>query len=65
MKLTVDVDGANGVEATGQVKVVVDGDVVATKFLSNGKLKLNLGKFGKGQHKVKVVYLGSSTVARQ
>ena len=63
VKLTVDVDGANGVEATGQVKVVVDGDVVATKFLSNGKLKLNLGKFGKGQHKVKVVYLGSSTVA--
>ena len=60
--LTVKVKGANGVEATGQVKVVVDGDVVATKFLDDGKLKLNLGKFGKGHHKVKVIYLGSSTV---
>ena len=62
VKLTVKVTGANGVEATGQVRVIVDGDVVATKFLDDGKLKLNLGKFGKGHHKVKVVYLGSSTV---
>jgi hypothetical protein len=61
VKLTVKVDGANGVEATGQVKVIVDGES-RTKTLEDGKLKLNLGKFGKGKHKVKVVYLGSSTV---
>ena len=60
--LTVKVTGANGVEATGQVKVIVDGDTVATKSLDNGKLKLNLGKFAKGKHKVRVIYLGSSTV---
>ena len=61
VKLIVDVDGSNGVEATGQVKIKVDGDTI-TKTLKNGKLKLNLGKFGKGKHKVKVTYLGSSTV---
>jgi hypothetical protein len=61
VKLTVEVDGANGVEATGKVKIKVDGETI-TKTLQNGKLKLNLGKFGKGKHKVKVTYLGSATV---
>jgi 5'-nucleotidase len=61
VKLTVKVTGANGVEATGKVKVIVDGEAV-TKTLDGGKLKLNLGKFAKGKHKVRVIYLGSSTV---
>ena len=61
VKLTVKVQGANGVEATGQVKIKVDGKTI-TKTLKDGKLKLNLGKFGKGKHKVKVTYLGSTTV---
>ena len=39
----------------------MDGDTI-TKTLTNGKLKLNLGKFAKGKYKVKVLYLGSSTV---
>jgi hypothetical protein len=43
------------------LKVSVAGDTV-TKTLTDGKLKLNLGRFGKGTYKVKVVYLGSSTV---
>ena len=40
------------------------GDVKAGDklLLDDGKLKLNLGKFGKGKHKVNVIYLGSSTV---
>jgi hypothetical protein len=62
VKLTVKVTGANGVEATGQVRVIVDGENIGKKFLEDGKLKLNLGKFGKGKHRVKVLYLGSSTV---
>jgi predicted extracellular nuclease len=61
VKLKVTVVGDNGVEATGQVKIKV-GNKTKTKTLKNGKLKLNLGKFGKGKHKVKVVYLGSATV---
>ena len=61
VKLTVKVKGANGVEATGKVKIKVDGETM-TATLDDGKLKLNLGKFGKGQHKIKVMYLGSSTV---
>ena len=61
VKLTVKVKGANGVEATGKVKIKVDGETI-TATLDDGKLKLNLGKFGKGRHKIKVIYLGSSTV---
>ena len=61
VKLKVGVDGDNGVEATGKVKVTVDGETV-TKTLKNGKLTLNLGPFGKGTYKVKVVYLGSDTL---
>ena len=41
------------------MKIKVGGKTV-TKTLKNGKLKLSLGKFGKGTHKVKVVYLGSA-----
>ncbi len=59
VKLKIDVEGDHGVEATGQVKIKVDGETV-TKTLKNGKLTLNLGKFGKGTHKVKVEYLGSA-----
>jgi hypothetical protein len=61
VRLSVEVDGTHGVEATGQVKITVAGDTV-TKTLKNGKVKLNLGTFGKGTHKVKVVYLGSGNV---
>ena len=61
VKLIVEVEGSDGVEATGKVKIKVDGDTM-TKKLKNGKLKLDLGKFGKGKHKVKMTYLGSSTV---
>jgi hypothetical protein len=59
--LTVKVEGANGVEATGKVKVKVDGHTIKAT-LDDGKVKLNLGKFGNGKHKVKVIYLGSSNV---
>jgi hypothetical protein len=59
--LTVKVKGDNGVEATGKVKIKVDGETI-TKTLKDGRLELNLGKFGKGKHKVKVTYLGSTTV---
>ena len=61
VKLIVKVEGSNGVEITGQVKIKVGGDTI-TKTLKNGKLKLNLGKFPKGKHKVKVTYLGSTNV---
>ena len=37
----------------------MDGDTI-TRTLKDGKLKLNLGKFAKGKHKVKVTYLGSA-----
>ena len=57
--LKIDVDGDNGVEVTGQVKIKVDGETL-TKTLKNGKLTLNLGRFGKGTYKVKVEYLGST-----
>jgi 5'-nucleotidase len=60
--LTVTVQGANGVLATGQVNVTVDGATV-TKTLTDGKLALNIGKLGKGTHQVTVAYLGSSTLA--
>jgi 5'-nucleotidase len=61
VKLIVKVEGSDGVEITGQVKIKVGGDTI-TKTLEDGKLKLNLGKFAKGKHKVKVIYLGSATV---
>ena len=47
------VEGSDGVEVTGQVKIKVGGDTI-TKTLKDGKLKLNLGKFATGKHKVKV-----------
>jgi 5'-nucleotidase len=59
--LKVVVKAANGAAVTGQVKVKVDGKT-KTVTLSNGKATVKLGKFGKGSHKVKVTYLGSSTV---
>ena len=61
VKLTVKVETTTGVEATGKVEITADGDT-DTKTLNNGTLKLNLGKFGKGKHKVKVVYLGTSNI---
>ena len=61
VKLTVQVEGSDGVEATGQVTIKVGGKTV-TKTLTDGTLKLNLGRFGKGKHKVKVAYLGSASV---
>ena len=41
------------------MKIKVDGETI-TKTLKNGKLTLNLGRFGKGTYKVKVEYLGST-----
>ena len=42
------VEGSDGVEITGQVKIKVGGDTI-TMTLKDGKLKLNLGKFDQGQ----------------
>jgi Bacterial Ig-like domain (group 3) len=61
VKLTVKVDGDNGIEATGKVKIKVEGDTM-TAVLDNGQVKVNLGKFGRGTHKVKVIYLGSASL---
>ncbi len=61
VKLKIDVDGDNGVEATGKVKIKVGGDTIKAT-LKNGKVTVNLGKLGKGKHKVKVTYLGSTFV---
>jgi 2',3'-cyclic-nucleotide 2'-phosphodiesterase (5'-nucleotidase family)/predicted extracellular nuclease len=61
VQLTVKVKGDNGVEATGKVRIKVDGETFTEK-LDDGRLKLNLGRFGKGKHKVKMTYLGSTTL---
>ncbi|HET6939102.1 MAG TPA: Ig-like domain-containing protein, partial [Nocardioides sp.] len=61
VKLKVTVDGANGVVATGQVTVKVDGHKL-TGTLKNGEITFDLGKLAKGAHHAKVDYLGSANV---
>jgi hypothetical protein len=61
VRLKVSVKADDGSVVTGEVKIKV-GKKKKTVTLANGKAEVNLGKFGKGKHKVKVVYLGSSTV---
>ncbi|WP_205471071.1 family 78 glycoside hydrolase catalytic domain [Nocardioides sp. SYSU D00038] len=53
---------APGVTVTGRVQVVVDGKVVATRDLRNGKASAKV-KIRRGKHKVEVRYLGSATTA--
>lgn len=50
------------VEAGGRVKVLVDGTVVRTVRLTDGRVRLTLA-FSAGTHKVVAKYLGSSTVS--
>jgi hypothetical protein len=60
--LSVLVRGSDNVEATGQVSVTVDGST-SSATLANGRVSLDLGTFGKGTHKITVVYLSSANVA--
>jgi 5'-nucleotidase len=62
VKLKVTVAGANGVVATGEVTVKVNGKKL-TGTLKNGKLTVKLGSFAKGDYKAKVVYDGDGNVA--
>ena len=62
VKLKVTVEGANGVVATGQVTIKVDGKTL-TGTLKNGELTEKLGSFAKGDYHAKVVYLGDGNVA--
>ncbi|HCB06553.1 MAG TPA: hypothetical protein DEQ43_20315 [Nocardioides bacterium] len=59
--LTIRVDGSDNVPITGQVRIVVDGDA-SFATLEGGRLRLDLGRFGRGGHTVRVEYLGSTTV---
>ena len=61
--LKVKVTAENGAAVTGRVKVKV-GTKKKTATLEDGRAKVKLGRFGKGRHTVKVVYLGSATVER-
>jgi 5'-nucleotidase len=60
--LSVRVRGSDNVEATGQVRVTVDGSS-SLATLVNGRVTLDLGRFGRGTHRVTVAYLGSADVA--
>src|SRR4051794_40179031 len=62
VKLKLTVEGANGVVATGQVTIKVDGKTL-TGTLKNGELTEKLGSFAKGDYHAKVVYLGDGNVA--
>jgi hypothetical protein len=62
VRLKITVEGANGVQATGQVQVKVGGKTL-TATLENGRAKLNIGSFAKGKRHVTVTYLGSASVA--
>ena len=63
--VTISVVGANGVDATGTVKVTVTGQGTDRLTLRNGKATLRLGRFSStGKKVVTVDYLGSSRVAR-
>ncbi len=61
VKVKITVAGANGVEATGQVTVRMDG-VSLTVFLQDGKATANLGKLNRGQYTVNVHYTGSAVL---
>ena len=56
------VQGSDNVEATGQVRVTVDGSS-SLATLVNGRVTLDLGRFVRGTHAVTVAYLGSANVA--
>jgi predicted extracellular nuclease/2',3'-cyclic-nucleotide 2'-phosphodiesterase (5'-nucleotidase family) len=61
VKLKVTVAGANGVAATGDVKVRVNGNNY-TGTLANGRVTVTVGKLDRGTYHAKVVYLGSANV---
>jgi hypothetical protein len=63
VKLKVVVKAANGVTVTGQVRVKVNGKSKIVT-LANGEATVRLGRFSAGTYKVKVTYLGSTSVER-
>ncbi|MDQ6527103.1 bifunctional UDP-sugar hydrolase/5'-nucleotidase [Nocardioides sp. LHD-245] len=61
-KVKVAVVGADGIPATGQVKVKVKGQKARTVTVVNGKAKVKLKAFtSSGIKKIKVTYLGSTS----
>ncbi|QIG43589.1 ExeM/NucH family extracellular endonuclease [Nocardioides anomalus] len=63
IKVVVDVQGAGGLPATGQVTVVVKGGRDVTATLVNGSVVVKAGRYTKpGKRTVVITYLGSSTL---
>ena len=63
MTLNVTVDGRDGSQATGDVRVTVDGGTPIEVTLVNGAAAVDLGSFSTaGDKSVTVEYLGSDTL---
>lgn len=63
VRITIDVDGQQGVVPTGEVKIYDGSKVIATVNLTaadNGRVTLQLPKFSRGVHLVSAKYLGNS-----